>query len=202
MHKCLSCHSLLIVALLFCFIERFQVVVRGNGFLHARNINQVLCSFKLNDTHTVGKYANLDIHLQRLVHFDRTKLNRCPLGGWTEMCFVLLNIQGIYIFLLIKNFTFIMVHCLAKVLTPLISILHLSTWNRTPLPCKLLICGIKCSSLICVYKRMEEENNHWKAAWDKIKKGANFTLITTSPQWDIVVRMAKQKLDKLQNICF
>uniref|UniRef100_A0A3B5LYI8 Anthrax toxin receptor C-terminal domain-containing protein n=1 Tax=Xiphophorus couchianus TaxID=32473 RepID=A0A3B5LYI8_9TELE len=33
--------------------KRFQVVVRGNGFLHARNINQVLCSFKLNDTHSV-----------------------------------------------------------------------------------------------------------------------------------------------------
>uniref|UniRef100_A0AAX7VBT7 Anthrax toxin receptor 1 n=1 Tax=Astatotilapia calliptera TaxID=8154 RepID=A0AAX7VBT7_ASTCA len=35
-----------------CAGESFQVVVRGNGFLHARNINQVLCSFKLNDTHT------------------------------------------------------------------------------------------------------------------------------------------------------
>uniref|UniRef100_A0A3Q2DPA0 Anthrax toxin receptor 1 n=1 Tax=Cyprinodon variegatus TaxID=28743 RepID=A0A3Q2DPA0_CYPVA len=38
-----------------CAGERFQVVVRGNGFLHARNINQVLCSFKLNDTHTVDE---------------------------------------------------------------------------------------------------------------------------------------------------
>lgn len=37
------------------FTESFQVVVRGNGFLHARNINKVLCSFKLNDTHSVGK---------------------------------------------------------------------------------------------------------------------------------------------------
>uniref|UniRef100_A0A3Q0T3A4 Anthrax toxin receptor 1 n=1 Tax=Amphilophus citrinellus TaxID=61819 RepID=A0A3Q0T3A4_AMPCI len=35
-----------------CAGESFQVVVRGNGFLHARNIDQVLCSFKLNDTHT------------------------------------------------------------------------------------------------------------------------------------------------------
>ncbi|MEQ2299811.1 hypothetical protein AMECASPLE_018857, partial [Ameca splendens] len=35
--------------------ERFQVVIRGNGFLHARNINQVLCSFKLNDSHTVDE---------------------------------------------------------------------------------------------------------------------------------------------------
>uniref|UniRef100_A0A8D0CW18 Anthrax toxin receptor 1 n=1 Tax=Sander lucioperca TaxID=283035 RepID=A0A8D0CW18_SANLU len=35
-----------------CAGESFQVVVRGNGFLHARNIDQVLCSFKLNDTLT------------------------------------------------------------------------------------------------------------------------------------------------------
>uniref|UniRef100_A0A672FDC6 ANTXR cell adhesion molecule 1c n=1 Tax=Salarias fasciatus TaxID=181472 RepID=A0A672FDC6_SALFA len=33
-----------------CAGESFQVVVRGNGFLHARNIDQVLCSFKINDT--------------------------------------------------------------------------------------------------------------------------------------------------------
>lgn len=38
-----------------CAGESFQVVVRGNGFLHARNINQVLCSFKLNDTLTVDE---------------------------------------------------------------------------------------------------------------------------------------------------
>lgn len=35
--------------------EAFQVVVRGNGFLYARNINQVLCNFKINDTVTVSK---------------------------------------------------------------------------------------------------------------------------------------------------
>uniref|UniRef100_A0A3Q1CPG9 VWFA domain-containing protein n=1 Tax=Amphiprion ocellaris TaxID=80972 RepID=A0A3Q1CPG9_AMPOC len=38
-----------------CAGERFEVVVSGNGFLHARNINQVLCSFKLNDTHSVDE---------------------------------------------------------------------------------------------------------------------------------------------------
>uniref|UniRef100_A0A3Q1HMF8 ANTXR cell adhesion molecule 1c n=1 Tax=Anabas testudineus TaxID=64144 RepID=A0A3Q1HMF8_ANATE len=38
-----------------CAGESFQVVVRGNGFLHARNINQVLCSFKINDTVTVNE---------------------------------------------------------------------------------------------------------------------------------------------------
>uniref|UniRef100_A0A3B5B0J0 Anthrax toxin receptor 1 n=1 Tax=Stegastes partitus TaxID=144197 RepID=A0A3B5B0J0_9TELE len=37
-----------------CAEESFQVVVRGNGFLHARNIDQVLCSFKVNDTVTVN----------------------------------------------------------------------------------------------------------------------------------------------------
>uniref|UniRef100_W5L037 Anthrax toxin receptor 1 n=1 Tax=Astyanax mexicanus TaxID=7994 RepID=W5L037_ASTMX len=38
-----------------CAGESFQVVVRGNGFLYARNINQVLCSFKINDTVTVDE---------------------------------------------------------------------------------------------------------------------------------------------------
>uniref|UniRef100_A0A3P9KGB0 Anthrax toxin receptor 1 n=1 Tax=Oryzias latipes TaxID=8090 RepID=A0A3P9KGB0_ORYLA len=38
-----------------CAGESFQVVVRGNGFFHARNINQVLCSFKINDTVTVNE---------------------------------------------------------------------------------------------------------------------------------------------------
>uniref|UniRef100_A0A3P8WAH0 Anthrax toxin receptor 1 n=1 Tax=Cynoglossus semilaevis TaxID=244447 RepID=A0A3P8WAH0_CYNSE len=35
-----------------CAGESFQVVVRGNGFLHARNVDKVLCSFRINDTHT------------------------------------------------------------------------------------------------------------------------------------------------------
>ncbi|KAI3363165.1 hypothetical protein L3Q82_011817 [Scortum barcoo] len=38
-----------------CAGESFQVVVRGNGFLHARNTDQVLCSFKLNETHSVDE---------------------------------------------------------------------------------------------------------------------------------------------------
>ncbi|KAJ8284712.1 hypothetical protein COCON_G00035620 [Conger conger] len=38
-----------------CAGESFQVVVRGNGFLHARNIDQVLCSFKVNDTVTINR---------------------------------------------------------------------------------------------------------------------------------------------------
>ncbi|KAJ0060170.1 hypothetical protein NL108_004015 [Boleophthalmus pectinirostris] len=38
-----------------CAGESFQVVVRGNGFLHARNIDQVLCSFKVNDTVTINE---------------------------------------------------------------------------------------------------------------------------------------------------
>uniref|UniRef100_A0A8C2K8J8 Anthrax toxin receptor 1 n=1 Tax=Cyprinus carpio TaxID=7962 RepID=A0A8C2K8J8_CYPCA len=38
-----------------CAGESFQVVVRGNGFRHARNIDQVLCSFKINDTVTLNE---------------------------------------------------------------------------------------------------------------------------------------------------
>uniref|UniRef100_A0A672H5D4 ANTXR cell adhesion molecule 1a n=1 Tax=Salarias fasciatus TaxID=181472 RepID=A0A672H5D4_SALFA len=33
-------------------VKSFQVVVRGNGFLHARNVDKVLCSFRINDTVT------------------------------------------------------------------------------------------------------------------------------------------------------
>uniref|UniRef100_S4RHU7 Anthrax toxin receptor extracellular domain-containing protein n=1 Tax=Petromyzon marinus TaxID=7757 RepID=S4RHU7_PETMA len=33
--------------------ESFQVVVRGNGFSHSRNTEQVLCSFKINDSVTI-----------------------------------------------------------------------------------------------------------------------------------------------------
>ncbi|KAG7476344.1 hypothetical protein MATL_G00081890 [Megalops atlanticus] len=36
-----------------CAGESFQVVVRGNGFLHARNVDLVLCSFRINDTVTL-----------------------------------------------------------------------------------------------------------------------------------------------------
>ncbi|KAI3372430.1 hypothetical protein L3Q82_022915 [Scortum barcoo] len=35
-----------------CAGESFQVVVRGNGFHHARNVDKVLCSFRINDTVT------------------------------------------------------------------------------------------------------------------------------------------------------
>ncbi|XP_056135984.1 anthrax toxin receptor 1-like [Lampris incognitus] len=35
-----------------CAGESFQVVVRGNGFHHARNVDKVLCSFRINDTLT------------------------------------------------------------------------------------------------------------------------------------------------------
>ncbi|XP_077310896.1 anthrax toxin receptor-like [Lithobates pipiens] len=38
-----------------CAGETFQVVVKGNGFYHARNIDQVLCSFKLNDSITINE---------------------------------------------------------------------------------------------------------------------------------------------------
>ncbi|KAG7281286.1 hypothetical protein CRUP_030969 [Coryphaenoides rupestris] len=35
-----------------CAGESFQVVVRGNGFLHTRNVDKVLCSYRINDTMT------------------------------------------------------------------------------------------------------------------------------------------------------
>lgn len=38
-----------------CAGDSFQVVVRGNGFLHARTINQVLCSFRVNETVTLNE---------------------------------------------------------------------------------------------------------------------------------------------------
>ncbi|XP_067879530.1 anthrax toxin receptor 1-like isoform X2 [Heterodontus francisci] len=35
-----------------CAGETFQVVVKGNGFSHARNVDKVRCSFKINETTT------------------------------------------------------------------------------------------------------------------------------------------------------
>ncbi|XP_051897610.1 anthrax toxin receptor 1 [Pristis pectinata] len=36
-----------------CAGESYQVVVRGNGFSHARSVDQVLCSFKINNTEVI-----------------------------------------------------------------------------------------------------------------------------------------------------
>ncbi|XP_077352915.1 anthrax toxin receptor 1 [Festucalex cinctus] len=38
-----------------CAGESFQVVIRGNGFFHARDVQKVLCSFRINDTVTFMK---------------------------------------------------------------------------------------------------------------------------------------------------
>ncbi|XP_066476611.1 anthrax toxin receptor-like isoform X2 [Tiliqua scincoides] len=38
-----------------CAGESYQVVVKGNGFYYARNIDQVLCSFKINNTMTLNE---------------------------------------------------------------------------------------------------------------------------------------------------
>uniref|UniRef100_A0AAQ6IFA8 Anthrax toxin receptor 1 n=1 Tax=Anabas testudineus TaxID=64144 RepID=A0AAQ6IFA8_ANATE len=38
-----------------CEGESFQAVVKGNGFLHARDVQKVLCSFRINDTFTLSK---------------------------------------------------------------------------------------------------------------------------------------------------
>uniref|UniRef100_A0A7N8WLL3 ANTXR cell adhesion molecule 1c n=1 Tax=Mastacembelus armatus TaxID=205130 RepID=A0A7N8WLL3_9TELE len=63
-----------------CAGESFQVVVRGNGFLHARNINQVLCSFKINDTTTTKYTASNMLSVDFYVH--------CPL-----FCFRVIYLQ-------------------------------------------------------------------------------------------------------------
>lgn len=42
--------------------ESFQVVIRGNGFLHARDVQKVLCSFRINDTVTLSKYMLQSLH--------------------------------------------------------------------------------------------------------------------------------------------
>uniref|UniRef100_A0A8D3ED01 Anthrax toxin receptor 1 n=1 Tax=Scophthalmus maximus TaxID=52904 RepID=A0A8D3ED01_SCOMX len=39
-----------------CEGESFQVVVKGNGFLYARDVQKVLCSFRINDTDALSKY--------------------------------------------------------------------------------------------------------------------------------------------------
>ncbi|KAM9311961.1 anthrax toxin receptor 1 [Gastrophryne carolinensis] len=38
-----------------CAGESFQVVVRGNGFRYARNVDRVLCSFRINDTMSLNE---------------------------------------------------------------------------------------------------------------------------------------------------
>ncbi|XDV54632.1 hypothetical protein PO909_022879 [Leuciscus waleckii] len=38
-----------------CAGESFEVVVQGNGFLHARDVSRILCSFRINNTLTVMK---------------------------------------------------------------------------------------------------------------------------------------------------
>ncbi|XP_061657370.1 anthrax toxin receptor 1-like isoform X2 [Syngnathoides biaculeatus] len=38
-----------------CAGESFQVVIKGNGFFHARDVQKVLCSFRINDTATFMK---------------------------------------------------------------------------------------------------------------------------------------------------
>uniref|UniRef100_A0AAQ4S6W6 ANTXR cell adhesion molecule 1 n=1 Tax=Gasterosteus aculeatus aculeatus TaxID=481459 RepID=A0AAQ4S6W6_GASAC len=51
-----SCIEILAVEpSIICEGESFQVVVKGNGFLHARDVQKVLCSFRINDTVTLMK---------------------------------------------------------------------------------------------------------------------------------------------------
>ncbi|KAG9353974.1 hypothetical protein JZ751_012098 [Albula glossodonta] len=46
--------------------QSFQVVVRGNGFLHARNVDLVLCSFRINDTLTLSNPFHMVFHLRNI----------------------------------------------------------------------------------------------------------------------------------------
>uniref|UniRef100_A0AAY5K801 Anthrax toxin receptor 1 n=1 Tax=Esox lucius TaxID=8010 RepID=A0AAY5K801_ESOLU len=45
-----------------CAGESFQVVVKGNGFSHAREVGKVLCSFRINDTVTLSKSTLCNPH--------------------------------------------------------------------------------------------------------------------------------------------
>uniref|UniRef100_A0AAQ5XEM1 Anthrax toxin receptor 1 n=1 Tax=Amphiprion ocellaris TaxID=80972 RepID=A0AAQ5XEM1_AMPOC len=55
-----------------CEGESFQVVVKGNGFLHARDVQKVLCSFRINDTMTLSKY------FASVIFFPATDINVTP----------------------------------------------------------------------------------------------------------------------------
>lgn len=61
-----NCKVIFSLSLDLCFSslhpESFQVVVRGNGFLHARNVDKVLCSFRINDTLTKSKWNMTEHH--------------------------------------------------------------------------------------------------------------------------------------------
>uniref|UniRef100_A0A3P8SQ22 Anthrax toxin receptor 1 n=1 Tax=Amphiprion percula TaxID=161767 RepID=A0A3P8SQ22_AMPPE len=52
-----------------CEGESFQVVVKGNGFLHARDVQKVLCSFRINDTMTLSKSATLYVSMNNGLSF-------------------------------------------------------------------------------------------------------------------------------------
>uniref|UniRef100_A0A8C1IWN8 Anthrax toxin receptor 1 n=1 Tax=Cyprinus carpio TaxID=7962 RepID=A0A8C1IWN8_CYPCA len=76
-----------------CAGEAFQVVVRGNGFLHARNVDKVLCSFRINDTLTRSKY-NKRVRTERLtssycsITFSKC-FSACHLDLSVNICFSL-----------------------------------------------------------------------------------------------------------------
>ncbi|GCC23103.1 hypothetical protein chiPu_0001496 [Chiloscyllium punctatum] len=45
-----------------CAGETFQVVVKGNGFSHARSVDKVRCSFKINDTVTLTVFLQVSMN--------------------------------------------------------------------------------------------------------------------------------------------
>ncbi|KAJ6661764.1 hypothetical protein lerEdw1_013286 [Lerista edwardsae] len=54
-HRLLSSTLTFFPPFIYTLTESYQVVVRGNGFYYARNIDQVLCSFKINNTMTLNE---------------------------------------------------------------------------------------------------------------------------------------------------
>ncbi|ETE64612.1 hypothetical protein L345_09619, partial [Ophiophagus hannah] len=60
-----------------CAGESFQVVVTGNGFRHARNVDRVLCSFRINETVTLkGKSAVAWLCLTEFIQVSLTQRRR------------------------------------------------------------------------------------------------------------------------------
>uniref|UniRef100_A0A3B4V2J5 Anthrax toxin receptor 1 n=1 Tax=Seriola dumerili TaxID=41447 RepID=A0A3B4V2J5_SERDU len=68
-----------------CEGESFQVVVKGNGFLHARDVQKVLCSFRINDTVTLRMYVTV-----RVVVTFRSSVSCCDFSDGTFVAIALL----------------------------------------------------------------------------------------------------------------
>uniref|UniRef100_A0A667WTT8 Anthrax toxin receptor 1 n=1 Tax=Myripristis murdjan TaxID=586833 RepID=A0A667WTT8_9TELE len=68
-----------------CEGESFQVLVKGNGFLHARDVQKVLCSFRINDTVTLTKISNMQFRCS-LRQISRAKIAKLLALGLETIC--------------------------------------------------------------------------------------------------------------------